>query len=65
MQLEPIHLLVDEVTSYGLKQYRVTAVRCGAVIHTVVRWESLNAKNEMRRWLARNVPLSDSYEVAN
>lgn len=65
MQLEPIHLVVDEVTSYGLKQYRVRAVRCDLILATVVRWTEMAARQEMRRWITRNVPLHETYEVAN
>lgn len=65
LTLETIHLFVDEIKAMGMTQTRVSAVRNGQLIHTVIRWSDSSARQDMRRWLTKNVPLFDSYSVAN
>lgn len=62
---ETIHLFYDEVKIEGHHQYRVSAVCCGTLIHTVIRWSQMSAKFEMQRWITKNIKMIDQTQASN
>lgn len=63
--MQPIHLFRDEIVEYGMIQYRISAVRSGILLHTVIRWSEMSANHAMQKWLANSINLNESDQHPN